>query len=145
MDPVIAETNIGLQRAKDEDLLVLQNLGEEEDVEDEDLEDDDEDEVDDEADDVDDELDEEDDEDEDEDEDDDEDDVGTGEPGDEKLIAPGASANERPFEHESQAPDVNSDRVPSTDAEPEGSLDRVKSAPLGIKEIENLEDDAKGG
>ena len=43
------------------------------------------------------------------------------------------------------APDVDSDRVPSTDAEPEGSLDRVKSAPLGIQEIENLEDDAKGG
>ena len=43
------------------------------------------------------------------------------------------------------APDVSSDRVPATDAEPEGSLDRVKSAPLGIQEIENLEDDAKGG
>ena len=43
------------------------------------------------------------------------------------------------------APDVSSDRVPSTDAEPEGSLDKVKTAPLGIQEIENLEDDAKGG
>jgi|SRR5687768_1824805 len=43
-------------------------------------------------------------------------------------------------------PDVGSDRiVPSTDAEPEGSLDRVKSAPLGIQQIEDLEDDAKGG
>ena len=43
------------------------------------------------------------------------------------------------------APDVDSDRVPATDAEPEGSLDRVKSGPLGIQQIENLEDDAKGG
>lgn len=44
------------------------------------------------------------------------------------------------------APDVSSDRiVPSTDAEPEGSLDRVKSAALGIQQIEDLEDDAKGG
>jgi hypothetical protein len=44
------------------------------------------------------------------------------------------------------APDVGSDRiVPSTDAEPEGSLDRVKSAALGIQQIEDLEDDAKGG
>ena len=42
-------------------------------------------------------------------------------------------------------PDVDSDRVPATDAEPEGSLDRVDAAPLGIQEIENLEDDAKGG
>jgi hypothetical protein len=44
-----------------------------------------------------------------------------------------------------QAPDVSSDRVPATDAEPEGSLERVKAGPLGIQEIENLEDDAKGG
>ena len=44
------------------------------------------------------------------------------------------------------APDVGSDRVvPSTDAEPEGSLDRVKSAALGIQQIEDQEDDAKGG
>lgn len=42
-------------------------------------------------------------------------------------------------------PDVSSDRVPATDAEPEGSLDRVKTAPLGIQQIEDLEDDAKGG
>ena len=42
-------------------------------------------------------------------------------------------------------PDVSSDRVPGTDAEPEGRLDKVKTAPLGIKEIENLEDDSKGG
>lgn len=44
-----------------------------------------------------------------------------------------------------QAPDVSSDRVPATDAEPEGSLDHAKMAPLGIQEIENLEDDSKGG
>lgn len=44
-----------------------------------------------------------------------------------------------------QPPDVSSDRVPSTDAEPEGSLEKAKTAPLGIQEIENLEDDAKGG
>ena len=43
------------------------------------------------------------------------------------------------------APDVSTDRVPATDAEPEGSLAKVKSAPLGIQDIENLEDDAKGG
>ena len=43
-------------------------------------------------------------------------------------------------------PDADSDRiVPSTDAEPEGSLDRVKSEPLGIQQIEDIEDDAKGG
>lgn len=48
-------------------------------------------------------------------------------------------------EEAQQAPDVSSDRVPATDAEPEGSLDKVKTAPLGIQEIENLEDDAKGG
>ena len=42
-------------------------------------------------------------------------------------------------------PDVSSDRIPATDAEPEGSLDEVKTAPLGIQEIENLENDAKGG
>ena len=70
-----------------------------------------------------------DDEDEEDDEDDDEDDdVGTDEDGKEILRA-----------------DVSSDRVPATDAEPEGSLDRVKTAPLGIQEIERLEDDAKGG
>ena len=49
--------------------------------------------------------------------------------------------NERP----QQPPDVDSDRVPATDAEPEGSLEKAKTAPLGIQEIENLEDDAKGG
>jgi hypothetical protein len=48
-------------------------------------------------------------------------------------------------DEEQQPPDVSSDRVPATDAEPEGSLDKAKIAPLGIQEIENLEDDAKGG
>jgi hypothetical protein len=48
---------------------------------------------------------------------------------------------DRPFR-----PNVDSDRrVPATDAEPEGSLDNVKSKPLGIQQIEELEDDAKGG
>jgi hypothetical protein len=56
------------------------------------------------------------------------------------------TAKPNPKQPDDQAPpDVSSDRVPSTDAEPEGSLDRVKSGPLGITEIENLEDDAKGG
>jgi len=46
----------------------------------------------------------------------------------------------------SQQPDVSTDRVaPSTDAPPEGTPDRAKSAPLGIQQIEDLEDDAKGG
>ena len=44
-----------------------------------------------------------------------------------------------------QAANVESDRVPATDAEPEGSLDKVKTGPLGIQEIEKMEDDAKGG
>ena len=33
--------------------------------------------------------------------------------------------------------------VPSTDAEPEGSLDRVVSAPLGIQQVDDLKDEAK--
>lgn len=48
-------------------------------------------------------------------------------------------------EQDQPAPDVDSDRVPATDAEPEGSLDRVDATPLGIQDIENLEDDSKGG
>ena len=60
--------------------------------------------------------------------------------------APGAGIENGVDVGETQAqPNVNSDRVPATDAEPEGSLDKVKTAPLGIQEIENLEDDAKGG
>ena len=43
------------------------------------------------------------------------------------------------------APAIRADRVPATDAEPEGSIDKVEAASLGIQEIENLEDDAKGG
>jgi hypothetical protein len=50
-----------------------------------------------------------------------------------------------PEEEVQAAPDVTSDRVPATDTAPEGSLARAKTAPLGIQEIENLEDDAKGG
>jgi hypothetical protein len=41
-------------------------------------------------------------------------------------------------------PDVSSDRVPAADTPPEAGR-RGKSAPLDIREIENLEDDAKGG
>jgi hypothetical protein len=67
-------------------------------------------------------------------------------PAKKKLKAHAAPATgRRPDKQEEAAPDVSSDRVPATDAEPEGSLDRVKTAPLGIQEIENLEDDAKGG
>ena len=43
------------------------------------------------------------------------------------------------------APDVSSDRVPSPDPKRVDSLDKAKTAPLEIQEIENLEDDAKGG
>ena len=42
-------------------------------------------------------------------------------------------------------PDVSSDRAPAPDAEPEGAYEPGKTAPLGIKDIENLEDDSKGG
>ena len=57
-----------------------------------------------------------------------------------------APATGGPFEPEvQQAPDVSSDRSAATDAKPEGGLDRVKKAPLAIKDIENLEDDSKGG
>jgi hypothetical protein len=57
----------------------------------------------------------------------------------------GSADGPHPESQTQQAPDVSSDRVPATDAEPEGSLDRVKTAPLNIQDIENLEDDAKGG
>jgi hypothetical protein len=58
---------------------------------------------------------------------------------------PAEEGKERASDEAQPAPDVSSDRVPATDAEPEGSLDKAKTAPLGIQEIENLEDDAKGG
>jgi hypothetical protein len=47
---------------------------------------------------------------------------------------------------QTQPPDVNADRlVPASDAPvPEGS-DASKKPPLAIRDIENLEDDAKGG
>jgi hypothetical protein len=71
------------------------------------------------------------------DEDIDDDEVGTDERGKEML---------RASAQDIQPPHVDSDRrVPATDAEPEGSLDHVETAPLKIQEIENLEDDAKGG
>lgn len=99
--------------------------------------------------------DEEDEDDEDDDEDDEDDDVDTDEEGYEKTpmrdpVASGPlDTSNRVGDTDAQthaAPDVSSDRmVPSTDAEPDGSLDRVKSAALGIQQIEDLEDDAKGG
>jgi hypothetical protein len=100
--------------------------------------------------------DEEDEDDEDDDEDvEEDDDADTDEEGYERTpmrdpVAPGPlDTSNRVAETDSAthaAPDVGSDRiVPSTDAEPEGSLDRVKSAALGIQQIEDLEDDAKGG
>ena len=74
------------------------------------------------------------------------DDVARDEGGNEILSAHYAPATGRLPEQETQAaPNVSSDRVPATDAEPEGSLDKVKTAPLAIQEIEDLEDDAKGG
>ena len=73
-------------------------------------------------------------------------DVARDEDGNEIVSAQFAPATGPLSEQEVQAaPNVSSDRVPATDAEPEGSLDKVKTAPLGIQEIENLEDDAKGG
>jgi hypothetical protein len=52
----------------------------------------------------------------------------------------------RPEDDEWQpAPDVKSDRVPAKDAERGDSREKNKTAPLEIQEIENLEDDAKGG
>jgi len=43
------------------------------------------------------------------------------------------------------APDVGSDRTTPIEADTEGRRDQVASAALAIREIENLEDDAKGG
>lgn len=123
MDPSIAE---------DEWKLVLVNLAQERPGGREEDEDDDE-------------FDDEDDEDDDEVEDDVDDDVGTDEDGNEMLKVQAPAAGQLPGQGTEAAPDVSSDRVPSTDAEPEGSLAKEKTAPLGIREIENLEDDAKGG
>jgi hypothetical protein len=101
--------------------------------------------------------DEEDEEDEDDDDEDDEEDdeVETDEEGYERTPVSDPVASSGPLDTSNRvgdtnaethaAPDVSSDRVPSTDAEPEGSLDCVKSAPLGIQQIEDLEHDAKGG
>lgn len=130
MEPVTAEQDAALETPTDEELRLLENSPEEEE-DDVDLENDEDDE---------------DDEDQDDDLDDDDDDVATDEDGNEmlKVRDPPASAPV-PDQQAQAAPNVSSDRVPATDAEPEGSLDRVKTAPLGIQEIENLEDDAKGG
>lgn len=60
--------------------------------------------------------------------------------------APPANEDERPGSEEAQpAPDVSSDRVPAPEAEPGERLDKAKTRPLEIQDIENLEDDAKGG
>lgn len=135
MDPVTAEPDFDLSAAEDEQELEFQIVGgeEDEDLEDDEDEDDEED-------------DDDDDDDEDDEDDEDDDDVATDEDGKEMLRIRTAQAAGRISEDEPQAaPNVDSDRVPATDAEPEGSLDKVKTAPLGIKEIENLEDDARGG
>ena len=127
MDPDTAEQ----QELERKNLAGEQNVAPEEDDDDEDLDEDE---------------DEDDEDDEDEDDEDEDDDVGTDESGKEIWRTQDARTARRVNEDEPrQAPDVDSDRVPATDAEPEGSLDRVKSAPLGIQQIEDLEDDAKGG
>jgi hypothetical protein len=64
----------------------------------------------------------------------DDDDVGTDERGNEML-----SARLSPT-----APDVSSDRAVA-DGDSRAAIDRKKNSPLEIQEIENLEDDAKGG
>jgi hypothetical protein len=71
-----------------------------------------------------------------EDEDDEDDDVGTDERGQEMLRAPETAAE----------PDVSSDRrVPADAVTPRDSPAKARKAPLAIKEIEELEDDAPGG
>jgi hypothetical protein len=47
---------------------------------------------------------------------------------------------------QTQPPDVNADRlVPTSDAPMPKGADASKKPPLAIRDIENLEDDAKGG
>jgi hypothetical protein len=47
---------------------------------------------------------------------------------------------------QTQPPDVNADRlVPASDAPGKRGPDAAKKPPLAIRDIENLEDDAKGG
>jgi hypothetical protein len=43
------------------------------------------------------------------------------------------------------APDASSDRMPQGEEDPQGRQSRPKKPPLPIREIEKLEDDAKGG
>jgi hypothetical protein len=62
----------------------------------------------------------------------------TAEPNDKKTSDPTPGPPDQP------EPDVSSDRVPAAGTPPEAGR-RGKSAPLEIREIENLEDDAKGG
>ncbi len=66
---------------------------------------------------------------------DDDDEVGTDEQGNEMLRATAHGA----------PPDVGSDRLAPSQAEPVAGAARAKTPPLKIQEIENLEDDAKGG
>jgi hypothetical protein len=120
MDPAITAPDSTLAAAQDGQDFELGGIPEEKEEEEEDEDDDDDED--------------EDDEDEDEDEDDD---VGTDEAGNEMLKAHSSHAS-GPDGESPPAPDVDSDRVPSTDAEPEGSLAQVKAAPLGIQEIEHL-------
>jgi hypothetical protein len=57
------------------------------------------------------------------------------------------AVDEQGAEAETNAqPDVSADRgVPPKDAAPERASEEPRSPPLGIKEIEELEDDAPGG
>jgi hypothetical protein len=104
---------------------LLEIVAEGEDVEDEDeLEEDDDEDEDDE------------DDDEDDDDEDEDDDVGTDERGQEMLKAAETTAE----------PDVSSDRRAPADAVTPGDAPaKARKAPLAIKEIEELEDDAPGG
>jgi len=137
MDPANAESKAIVEAAEEEKVELFSLIEEvgaapkaEEDEEDEDDEDDDEDDDDDDDDDDDEDVDEDED-----DEDDDEDEDGN----DIVKVREEPTADERT----QAAPDVSSDRAAPLDGGPEGRHD-VKAA-LVIREIENLEDDAKGG
>ena len=56
-----------------------------------------------------------------------------------------ADEGKRPGDKPQPAPDVSTDRVPAPDDKRGDSVDKAKTPPLEIREIENLEDDAKGG
>lgn len=109
-EAVAEERQLAPEAVAGDEVVAAQEEEEEDEVDEDNDEDDDEDDVD-----------EDEDDDDDEDEDDDDDDaVGTDERGREILRARGAS----------------SARVPSTDAEPEGSLDEVDTSLLKIQRIE---------